>query len=71
MPRVAFRHETEWQELIELGWNRLAPPGNLELVSLRIYEALAGTSGGQDNPYGDGHAADRIVQILIDANSGS
>lgn len=69
VPCVTFRHETEWQELIELGWNRLAPPNNADLVASRIYEALADAEGREENPYGDGHAADRIVQILIDVNS--
>lgn len=71
VPCVTFRHETEWQELIELGWNRLAPPRNADLVASRIYEALADTGGREENPYGDGHAADRIVQVLIDANAES
>jgi UDP-GlcNAc3NAcA epimerase len=70
VPCVTLRHETEWQELIELGWNRLAPPRSADLVAARIREALADGDGREGNPYGDGHAADRVVQVLMNGNSG-
>jgi len=66
VPCVTLREETEWVELIETGWNRLAPP----LDKLTVYQTIkeAVNSQGQDvNLYGDGHAAERIVDCLLEA----
>jgi UDP-GlcNAc3NAcA epimerase len=62
-PCVTIRTETEWVELVEAGWNRLASPSD----TASIVNAIAGAIGsrGEDiRPYGDGDAADRIVTHL-------
>lgn len=62
IPCVTLRDETEWVELIELGWNRLAPPGSSD-----IYSTIAnciGSKGEEAYPYGNGTAAKQIVDIL-------
>lgn len=64
VPCVTFREETEWSELIELGWNRLAPPLDENKVLKGIRDALSALPGLMGTPYGDGHAADRILSIL-------
>jgi len=61
-PCVTLRDETEWVELIELGWNRLAPPGRTDIANT-IQQAI-GTIGESGTPYGDGNAAQRIVRTL-------
>lgn len=64
VPCVTLRDETEWVELVEAGWNRLAPPTDAPSLRLAISEAL-GSCGKSVQPYGQGDAAWRIVQHLM------
>ncbi len=61
VPCVTLRDETEWVETVECGWNTLV--GTDEG---RILAAIAAPKpdGGPPMPYGDGRAAERIVQVM-------
>lgn len=63
VPCVTLRDETEWVELVEAGWNRLAPPRSADAVSAAVRAAI-GTVGAEVRPYGCGDAARRVVRHL-------
>jgi UDP-GlcNAc3NAcA epimerase len=64
-PCVTVRYETEWVELVQVGWNRLADPSDTAAMAAAIEEQL-GLDTTQPHPllYGDGHAAEAIVACL-------
>lgn len=64
VPCVTLRDETEWTELIEAGWNRLATVDNAEALAAVILAARE-TSGEDIAPYGNGDAAEKIVSRLV------
>ena len=63
VPCVTLREETEWVELLEAGWNTLAPPTSPSAIARAISERLD-TRGRSVLLYGDGGAAARIVSEL-------
>jgi UDP-GlcNAc3NAcA epimerase len=63
VPCVTLRDETEWVELVESGWNRLAPPVDAQSL-VRLIKAALGSRGEPVAPYGTGSAAQAIVDKL-------
>jgi UDP-GlcNAc3NAcA epimerase len=63
VPCVTLRAETEWTELVELGWNTLAPPYQSDAIRAAILSAV-GRRGREAVLYGNGHAADQIAHVL-------
>jgi UDP-GlcNAc3NAcA epimerase len=63
---VTLRDETEWIELVELGWNRVVPPASVEAITSAVTTALADRPAPvTHSPYGDGHAGEQIVNELL------
>lgn len=63
VPCVTLRDETEWVELVDAGWNKLATPKNAEAL-LHSLRSSIGTIGNDVSPYGLGNASDLIISKL-------
>jgi UDP-N-acetylglucosamine 2-epimerase len=63
VPCVTLRNETEWVETVEAGWNRLAGT-EPDAVVTAARQSLDGIPPEPGRPYGDGHAAEAILEIV-------
>jgi UDP-GlcNAc3NAcA epimerase len=63
---ITLREETEWVETVQEGWNRLVGADPAAIVDTVKHWR---PSGKQRKIYGDGHAAERIGQILAHYSS--
>lgn len=67
VPCITLREETEWTELVELGWNKLVPPLDPEMITQALISnhQQANLSITELNqPYGDGKTAFKVSEIL-------
>lgn len=63
VPCVTMRDETEWVETVQLGWNTLTGASRESIQRA----ALSASPGIPDvSPYGDGHAGEKIVELLFE-----
>ena len=68
VPCITVREETEWTELVDLGWNRITPPAEFASPRPALEWAMARRSrtGGETvYPYGRGDAGEKIVAALL------
>jgi len=65
VPCVTLRTETEWVELVKVGWNQLADPTSAEKIFSAILKAKAPDKKNGKNIYGDGYASRKIVEELL------
>ena len=65
VPCVTLREETEWVELVELGWNLVVPPFSVGEIADAVRSRLEYFKGAEENPYGEGHSAQKIAQHLV------
>ena len=64
VPCITMRDETEWTETVDVGWNCLVGADKK-----KILDAVHHFAPQTDRPvlYGDGHAAERIAELLKNA----
>ena len=63
-PCVTFRDETEWVELVDLNWNVLCPLTSASDLAALVLSRRHVT-GAVAEPYGDGHAGEKIADVLM------
>lgn len=66
VPCVTLRDETEWQELVDLGWNTVVSPKEKSKITQAVKDGLLQVGDMNQNPYGMGHAAEKIAHALYD-----
>jgi UDP-GlcNAc3NAcA epimerase len=65
VPCLTLRDETEWLELVELGWNRITPPADFANPRAALDWAMQKRGAGEEaHPYGTGDAGAKIVAVL-------
>jgi UDP-GlcNAc3NAcA epimerase len=66
VPCVVLREETEWVELLEVGWNILASPTSKDSLANAIQHHLTLDPSTLERPsfYGDGKTGERILDLL-------
>jgi UDP-GlcNAc3NAcA epimerase len=62
-PCVTLRDETEWPELVNIGYNKLAGAGKEKILS-SVNEMMDVRLNGSHDMYGDGNAAGKIVDAI-------
>lgn len=65
VPCITMRDETEWVELVNLGWNQLWPPtSNLNSIREIIQQFMDAPPQGHPDVYGSGDSASLIASCL-------
>lgn len=66
VPCLTLRTETEWTELVEAGWNRLAAPVSADAVAKAVGAALAAPMPAEpaEPLYGGGSAGEAIAALI-------
>lgn len=65
VPCITLRNETEWVELVDAGWNQLCSPDEAFSLNQRMITKPVLKDNNQTHLYGNGEAAQQIINILL------
>ena len=68
---VILRKETEWVELVEMGWTVVVEPLSAADIAGALRKHLGAKGSNQCRPYGNGQAAEKIVTKMLSVRGGS
>ncbi|MFK3774626.1 non-hydrolyzing UDP-N-acetylglucosamine 2-epimerase [Pseudomonas sp. NPDC089406] len=68
VPCLTLRDETEWLELLDMGWNRLAPPMGEDF--LKAFDVAYGKGAEDRQPYGTGQASQAVIEAILTLRRG-
>lgn len=60
-PCITLREETEWIETVQAGWNQLAGYQTEKIIACLNHQ----TPKSNIKEYGDGHASEKIIELLM------
>ena len=61
-PCITLRDETEWKETVDLGWNKIVG-ADFDKI-LKAFNSFKHGKDIKDEPYGNGNASNKILEIL-------
>jgi len=64
VPCLTLREESEWAETVEAGWNVLVGADKKRIIEAARHFSSQRPSDLPLNPYGDGHASERIIEVV-------
>jgi UDP-GlcNAc3NAcA epimerase len=64
VPCLTMRENTEWTETIDSGWNRLVGSDPQQLMAAAADILRSGPPESHPELYGDGHAGEKVMQLL-------
>lgn len=59
VPCVTLCSETEWKELVKMGWNRVVPPTTPENIKKEVLACIE-RKGEAGDPFGKGDASKKL-----------
>ena len=63
VPCLTLRDQTEWGELVDMGWNRLVDVLNVDIVDV-ARQSIGSRGSDHSSPYGRGDTAMQIVNHI-------
>ncbi|MDH0732180.1 UDP-N-acetylglucosamine 2-epimerase (non-hydrolyzing) [Pseudomonas sichuanensis] len=69
VPCLTLRDETEWVELLDMGWNRLAAP--MSEGFLDAFEVSYSKGSEDHQPYGSGQASLAVIKAILTLGQGN
>lgn len=70
VPSVILRKETEWVELVDMGWAMVVEPLGVADVTAALRGHARTRGSTHYHPYGNGRAAEKIASLMISAVKG-
>jgi UDP-N-acetylglucosamine 2-epimerase len=64
IPCLTMRQSTEWTETVDAGWNRLVGSDPQQLIAAVADILSSGPPETHPELYGDGHAGEKVMQLL-------